>query len=71
MKDVFRTLLDFKGFLDARYSVLCVGAWIAQIGIWVPNYYIESYGKIIDPHTVIKGYFLPLINGTSIFGMIV
>ncbi|KAF2751875.1 MFS general substrate transporter [Sporormia fimetaria CBS 119925] len=64
------TLLDYRGFKDRRYAVLCLGIWFAQIGIWVPNYYIESYCFIIDPNSSIKGNFLPLINGTSILGMI-
>jgi hypothetical protein len=35
------TLLDFKGFLDARYSVLALGAFITMLGQFVPYYYIS------------------------------
>lgn len=35
-------LLDFKGFLDYRYSVLAVGAVIAMLGQFIPYYYISK-----------------------------
>ena len=37
----FRSLFDFKGILDDRYSVLCIGGFFAQLGQWIPSYYIS------------------------------
>ncbi|KAF2275793.1 MFS general substrate transporter [Westerdykella ornata] len=70
LRGIFHSLVDFGGFQDRRYLVLAIGAWFANVGIWIPNYYIETYCMIIDPTAPIKGYLLPLINGTSILGMI-
>lgn len=41
-----RDLLDYKGFLDIRYSCLSAGAVISSLGIYVPFYYI---GKCMNP----------------------
>lgn len=35
-------LVDLRGFLDRRYSVLAVGAFIAMLGQFVPYYYIST-----------------------------
>jgi hypothetical protein len=35
-------LLDFRGFLDLRYAVLCIGGFFAQLGQWIPSYYISK-----------------------------
>ncbi|KAF2656732.1 MFS general substrate transporter [Lophiostoma macrostomum CBS 122681] len=70
VKDVCTSLLDYRGFRDPRYSTLCLGIFIVQFGIWVPIYYIEPYCSAINPNASLKGYFLPLINGCSIFGMV-
>ena len=35
-------LVDFRGFLDLRYAVLCVGTWFAVLGLWLPAYYISE-----------------------------
>lgn len=34
-------LIDFKGFLDSRYAVLCAGTWFAILGLWIPGYYVS------------------------------
>lgn len=36
----FSALFDFSGFLDARYAVLAVGAFVTMLGQFVPYYYI-------------------------------
>lgn len=35
-------LMDFKGFLDIRYTVLCIGTFFAILGLWIPSYYISK-----------------------------
>lgn len=35
-------LIDFRGFLDLRYAVLCIGGFFAQLGQWIPSYYISK-----------------------------
>jgi len=35
-------LIDFGGFRDCRYAVLCVGMWFAILGLWVPAFYISE-----------------------------
>jgi hypothetical protein len=37
------SLIDFKGFTDLRYTVLCMGTFFAILGLWVPSYYISTY----------------------------
>jgi hypothetical protein len=38
----FSALFDFSGYLDARYAVLAVGAFITMLGQFVPYYYISE-----------------------------
>jgi MCP family monocarboxylic acid transporter-like MFS transporter 10 len=42
------SLLDYRGFLDSRYSVLCVGAFLAQLGQWTPSYYISMSFLLLE-----------------------
>lgn len=35
-------LLDYRGFLDVRYAVLAAGRFIAQLGLWIPGFYISK-----------------------------
>ncbi|KAF2877222.1 major facilitator superfamily domain-containing protein [Massariosphaeria phaeospora] len=65
------SLVDFKGFLDIKYSVLCIGAWIAQLGLFVPSFYIEPYCAVAFPGSAIKGYLLSVINAAGILGMVI
>ncbi|CAI6337242.1 unnamed protein product [Periconia digitata] len=65
-----RQLLDFRGFLDRRYSVLCVGSFIAMLGQFVPYYYISSYMSDTNPESPAKDYLLPLMNACSFLGRI-
>ncbi|KAJ3949583.1 uncharacterized protein N0V96_000704 [Colletotrichum fioriniae] len=67
----FRDLLDYKGFLDIRYSCLSAGAVISSLGIYVPFYYIEPFCVALDPNSTIRPYLLPLINAASLFGRII
>lgn len=64
------SLIDFRGFLDRRYSVLCVGTWFAVLGMWIPSYYIKSYASAVYPGNNITQYFLCMLNGCSIAGAI-
>ncbi|KAI3540353.1 hypothetical protein CSPX01_08265 [Colletotrichum filicis] len=66
-----RDLLDYKGFLDIRYSCLSAGAVISSLGIYVPFYYIEPFCVALDPNSTIRPYLLPLINAASLFGRII
>ncbi|KAK2758472.1 hypothetical protein CKAH01_05520 [Colletotrichum kahawae] len=63
-------LLDYKGFLDIRYSCLSAGAVIASLGVYVPFYYIEPFCVALDPNSKVRSYLLPLINASSLFGRI-
>ncbi|KAF2845334.1 MFS general substrate transporter [Plenodomus tracheiphilus IPT5] len=64
------SLIDFGGFLDRRYSVLCIGTWFAILGIWIPSYYIKSYANAVYPSNHISKYFLCILNSCSILGAI-
>ncbi|KAF9699225.1 hypothetical protein EKO04_003208 [Ascochyta lentis] len=66
----FGSLLDFRGFLDIRYAVLCVGGFFAQLGQWIPSYYIKMYTNAAYPGNTVSHYFLPMMNGCSIMGAI-
>lgn len=35
-----RDLVDFSGFRDIRYTSMAIGAVVANLGIYVPYYYI-------------------------------
>ncbi|KAH9868782.1 hypothetical protein J1614_007856 [Plenodomus biglobosus] len=63
-------LVDFRGFLDRRYSVLCIGIWFAVLGMWIPSYYIKSYANAVYPGNQISKYFLCMLNGCCILGAI-
>lgn len=39
-----RELLDFNGFRDVRYTLMAVGAVIANLGLYVPYYYVGKCG---------------------------
>ncbi|KAF2681244.1 MFS general substrate transporter [Lentithecium fluviatile CBS 122367] len=65
------TLLDFRGFLDARYAVLAVACWIANLGLYVPGYQIKSYAHDAFHGVAIGNYLLPIMLGSSIPGMII
>ncbi|KAF2476628.1 MFS general substrate transporter [Lindgomyces ingoldianus] len=67
----FSSLLDLRGFLDVRYSVIALGAFLCHLGIWVPFYYIQEYCGVIYPSASIQVYLLSLANATSLIGMIV
>jgi hypothetical protein len=41
----FGVLIDFRGFLDLRYTVLCIGTFFAILGLWIPSYYISTYER--------------------------
>ncbi|KAF6828192.1 hypothetical protein CPLU01_08671 [Colletotrichum plurivorum] len=64
-------LLDYKGFLDVRYTCLAIGATLTSLGVYVPLYYIEPYCAILDPNSKIQAYLLPLINASSLFGRVI
>jgi MCP family monocarboxylic acid transporter-like MFS transporter 10 len=35
-------LIDYRGFLDIRYTILCVGTFFSILGLWIPSYYIST-----------------------------
>ncbi|KAF3034107.1 hypothetical protein E8E11_004465 [Didymella keratinophila] len=63
-------LIDFRGFLDLRYAVLCIGGFFAQLGQWIPSYYIKMYTNAAYNKPSISEYFLPMMNGCSILGAV-
>ncbi|KAI4637860.1 hypothetical protein J4E83_000678 [Alternaria metachromatica] len=62
------SLIDFKGFLDTRYAVLCIGTWLAILGLWIPAYYLKPYANSVYPGNKVSDYFLCMLNGSSIIG---
>ncbi|KAH6620246.1 major facilitator superfamily domain-containing protein [Boeremia exigua] len=64
------SLIDFRGFFDIRYAVLCVGGFFAQLGQWIPSYYIKMYTNAAYPGNSVSEYFLPVLNGCSILGAV-
>jgi MCP family monocarboxylic acid transporter-like MFS transporter 10 len=82
----FRSLVDLQGFTDLRYSVLCIGGFFAQLGQWIPSYYIsmsysrdgdgfflqraEMYTNAAYPGNGVSEYFLPMMNGGMIIGAV-
>ncbi|KAJ4336920.1 hypothetical protein N0V95_008488 [Ascochyta clinopodiicola] len=67
----FGSLIDFRGFLDIRYAVLCAGGFFAQLGQWIPSYYIKMYTNAAYPGNNVSHYFLPMMNGCSITGAVI
>ncbi|KAI1161515.1 MFS general substrate transporter [Nemania serpens] len=69
-----RELLDFGGYRDLRYSLLAVGTFIGNLGLYVPYYYIESYALTLRPGmeqpSGVVSALLPLINASSLFGRV-
>ncbi|ORY10665.1 major facilitator superfamily domain-containing protein [Clohesyomyces aquaticus] len=66
----FTSLLDMRGFLDPRYCVLAIAAFFCHLGLWGPSYYLNAYCATLHGPTPIQDYILPLLNATSVFGMI-
>jgi MCP family monocarboxylic acid transporter-like MFS transporter 10 len=80
-------LIDFRGFLDLRYTILCIGTFFAILGLWIPSYYIsrhksfqhvfrsnqpsETYANAVFDGNTISEYFLCIMNSSSILGAIV
>lgn len=62
------SLIDFKGFIDTRYAVLCIGTWLAILGLWIPAYYLKPYANSVYPGNKVSDYFLCMLNGSSIIG---
>jgi len=62
------SLIDFEGFLDTRYAVLCIGTWLAILGLWIPAYYLKPYANSVYPGNKVSDYFLCMLNGSSIIG---
>jgi len=52
------SLIDFRGFLDLRYTVLCIGTFFAILGLWMPSYYISML-KIPFLAPLFTAYHLP------------
>ncbi|CAN9264231.1 unnamed protein product [Alternaria alternata] len=64
----FASLIDFRGFLDRSYAVLCIGTWFAILGLWIPAYYLKSYANAVYTGNTASKYFLCMLNGSSIVG---
>ncbi|CAI9632382.1 unnamed protein product [Alternaria burnsii] len=64
----FASLIDFRGFLDRSYAVLCIGTWFAILGLWIPAYYLKSYANAVYAGNTVSKYFLCMLNGSSIVG---
>ncbi|CAG5179112.1 uncharacterized protein ALTATR162_LOCUS9039 [Alternaria atra] len=62
------SLIDFRGFLDKSYVVLCIGTWFAILGLWIPAYYLKSYANAVYAGNAVSKYFLCMLNSSSIVG---
>ncbi|KAF1838564.1 MFS general substrate transporter [Decorospora gaudefroyi] len=67
-KGGYSTLIDFRGFFDLRYAILCVGTWFAVLGLSIPSYYIKTYANAAYEGNTLSKYFLCMMNGCSILG---
>lgn len=56
-------LLDFKGFLDRRYTVLAVGAFVAMLGQFIPYYYVGMIYPLPFFTGGFSNYFRHLYDG--------
>ncbi|TID25729.1 mfs general substrate transporter [Venturia nashicola] len=68
-----RKLLDFGGFKDPKYLVLSIGCFLANLGLYVPYYYLEPFMNSTkrSGSVSLAPYLLPLLNGSSFFGRII
>ncbi|KAH7073235.1 major facilitator superfamily domain-containing protein [Paraphoma chrysanthemicola] len=64
------TLIDFRGYLDPRYSILCAGTFFAVLGLWMPSYYIKTYANASYPSNKLSEYLLCIMNSCSILGAV-
>ncbi|KAJ8514460.1 hypothetical protein ONZ45_g8006 [Pleurotus djamor] len=65
-----RSLVDFGGFKDPRYSVLAIGCVLVNLGLYSPYYYIEPFAVVSGVSDSVHPYLLSMINGLSFFGRI-
>jgi predicted MFS family arabinose efflux permease len=67
-----RPLIDFQVLRKLSYDLFCLGTIFSFMGMYVPFYYISSFGI---SHGIVNAklgfYLLTILNGASVFGRIV
>ncbi|EIM91720.1 MFS general substrate transporter [Stereum hirsutum FP-91666 SS1] len=63
--------VDLGGFKDPLYVVLMVGAFLVNLGLYIPYYYIEPFAIQLGISENVHPYLLPMLNGLSFFGRII
>jgi predicted MFS family arabinose efflux permease len=67
-----RPLIDFQVLRKLSYDLFCLGTTFCFMGMYVPCYYISSFGV---SHGIVNAklgfYLLPILNGASVFGRII
>ncbi|PMD31678.1 putative MFS monocarboxylate transporter [Hyaloscypha variabilis F] len=67
-----RPLFDFKVLHKVQFDLFCVGTFFGFMGMYIPFYYVSSFG--ISHHVVdanLGFYLLTILNAASIFGRII
>ena len=67
-----RAFFELKAFRELPYSFLCLGLFVAFMGLYTLIFYIQLYS--IQEHITSEKlgfYTLPLLNASSIFGRVV
>jgi len=67
-----RPLIDFQVLRKLSYDLFCLGTFFNFMGMYVPFYYISSFGV---SHEIINAklgfYLLTILNAGSVFGRII
>lgn len=58
--------VDFSGFLDVKYTLSAIGAFLGFYALFIPFFYIESYGLFQDVDPTLAKYLLVIMNGLGI-----
>lgn len=64
-------LVDLDGFKDPRYSVLLVGTFLVNLGLYIPYFYLGPFAQLIGVSDSVHPYLLSIINGSSFVGRII
>ncbi|KAF2767097.1 MFS general substrate transporter [Teratosphaeria nubilosa] len=66
-----RKIIDFSGFRELRFNLLCIAIFCGNCGLYIPFFYISQYAHKEGFSPELAFYMLPLLSAGSIPGRII
>ncbi|KAF8815618.1 MFS general substrate transporter [Phlegmacium glaucopus] len=63
-------LIDYRAFLDPRYTIFVAGAWLNIMSVFNPFFQVGAYGVAAHGANGLTPYLLAIMCATSIFGRV-